>query len=63
MYWFYTFKWRNRPRDEWEITMNVHEGTFDELILFMLEQKEEWKLIFAKEISKDNYDKLLGEVG
>ena len=62
MFWFYTYTWQVSYGDRREV-MSVFRGSFQNLVLEAAAQPESWVIIFAKEISEDEYGALLGEIG
>lgn len=63
MYWYFTYKFRKYPTDEWKDVADIFEGTFCDLILMAAKQPEYWIVTYSKEISKEDYDALFGEIG
>jgi len=62
MYWYYVYKWRRNVQEEWKDTMDVFKGEFHELILFALQQPEDWIVTYTKEISAESFHALDGHV-
>lgn len=63
MYYFYTYKWKFEGGNSWNYSMNVFPGEFADLVLHISSSPESRVILFAKEITKQDYDKLNQKIG
>lgn len=60
-YWYITYRWKSGCG--WAYSDEIWDGTLASWVITSKRQAEQWRLISASPISKEEYDELDGEVG